>query len=52
MKMLAVASESVIFMFLGLALVTLNYDIQWGFIGFTIILCQLFRVIGKKGWTL
>jgi len=45
MKMLAVASESVIFMFLGLALVTLNYDIQWGFIGFTIILCQLFRVI-------
>ena len=45
MKMLAVASESVIFMFLGLAMVTANFDINWAFIGFSIILCLFFRTI-------
>lgn len=45
MKMLAVASESVIFMFLGLAMVTARIDVNWAFIGFSIILCLFFRAI-------
>ena len=43
MKMLAVISESVIFMFLGLAMVTAKFDINWAFIGWSIILCLVIR---------
>ena len=43
MKMLAVISESVIFMFLGLGMVTADFDINWAFIGWSIILCLVIR---------
>lgn len=43
MKMLAVISESAIFMFLGLAMVTAEFDINWAFIGWSIILCLVIR---------
>ena len=43
MKMLAVISESVIFMFLGLAMVSSTFDINWAFIGWSIILCLVIR---------
>jgi sodium/hydrogen exchanger 2 len=47
-KMLAQSSETVIFMFLGLSTVSREqHHLDWAFVGATIGLCLLHRVIGK-----
>ena len=46
-KMMASASETVIFIFLGIVTVQNNHDWNWGFVGFTILFASLFRALGK-----
>ena len=46
-KMMASASETIIFIFLGIVTVQENHDWNWGFVGFTILFASLFRAIGK-----
>ena len=44
---MASASETVIFIFLGIVTVQNNHDWNWGFVGFTILFASLFRALGK-----
>lgn len=47
MKMLSSSSETIIFMFLGVATVNKHHDWNTLFVALTIIFCSCFRVIGK-----
>jgi sodium/hydrogen exchanger-like protein 3 len=47
MKMLSSSSETVIFMFLGLATVNDGHDWNTWFVLLTITFCSFFRAIGK-----
>jgi len=47
--MLSEASESIIFMYLGVALVRINHVWNWGFIGWACLLCLLARFIVTYG---
>lgn len=47
MKMLSSSSETIIFMFLGVATVNKNHDWNTWFVILTIVFCSLYRVIGK-----
>lgn len=47
LKMLSSSSETIIFMFLGVATVNNNHEWNTWFIVLTIIFCSVFRVIGK-----
>ncbi|XP_050311886.1 sodium/hydrogen exchanger 3 isoform X2 [Anthonomus grandis grandis] len=46
MKMLSSSSETIIFMFLGVATVNKNHDWNTWFVLLTILFCSLYRVIG------
>ena len=46
-KMMASASETIIFIFLGIVTVQQNHDWNWGFVGFTILFASLFRALGE-----
>ncbi|XP_074035148.1 na[+]/H[+] hydrogen exchanger 2 [Leptinotarsa decemlineata] len=46
MKMLSSSSETIIFMFLGVATVNNNYDWNTWFVLLTIIFCSFYRVVG------
>ena len=47
-KMLAISSETIIFMFLGVATIHDKHDWNWNFVLLTILFCTVFRVLGKK----
>ncbi len=47
MKMLSSSSETVIFMFLGVATVNKNHDWNTWFVILTIFFCSVFRAIGE-----
>lgn len=47
MKMLSSSSETIIFMFLGVATVNSNHDWNTWFVFLTIIFCSVYRTIGK-----
>ena len=47
MKMLSGSSETIIFMFLGVATIHDDHEWNWAFICLTILFCTIFRVIGK-----
>lgn len=47
LKMIASSSETIIFMFLGVATVQNEHDFNTWFIILTISFCTIFRVIGK-----
>lgn len=47
MKMLSSSSETIIFMFLGVATVNNNHDWNTWFVLLTIVFCSVFRIIGK-----
>lgn len=46
MKMLSGSSETIIFMFLGVATIHDKHDWNWAFVSCTILFCTVFRVIG------
>ncbi|XP_064639764.1 Na(+)/H(+) exchanger beta-like isoform X2 [Lineus longissimus] len=46
MKMLSSVSETIIFMFLGCSTVIDTHDFQVAFVGFTLIFCFVYRVLG------
>jgi len=46
MKMLSGSSETIIFMFLGVATIHDKHDWNWNFVVLTIFFCTFFRVIG------
>ncbi|KAH9641657.1 hypothetical protein HF086_005103 [Spodoptera exigua] len=46
MKMLSSSSETIIFMFLGVATVNNNHDWNTWFVLLTIVFCSIFRIIG------
>ena len=48
MKMLSGSSETIIFMFLGVATIHDDHEWNWAFICLTILFCTVFRVIGNK----
>lgn len=48
MKMLSSSSETIIFMFLGVATVNNNHDWNTWFVLLTIVFCSVFRIIGKS----
>jgi sodium/hydrogen exchanger-like protein 3 len=48
MKMLSGSSETIIFMFLGVATIHDKHDWNWAFVTLTIAFCTIFRVIGEK----
>ena len=50
-KMLAISSETIIFMFLGVATIHDKHDWNWNFVVLTIVFCTFFRVLGKKKGT-
>merc|ERR1711981_289228 len=45
-KMMASASETIIFIFLGIVTVSTSHDWNWGFVSFTILFASLFRTLG------
>ena len=45
--MLSGSSETIIFMFLGVATIHDDHEWNWAFICLTILFCTIFRVIGK-----
>merc|ERR1712012_18501 len=45
MKMLSGSSETIIFMFLGVATIHDNHDWNWAFVTLTILFCTVFRII-------
>ena len=47
MKMLSGSSETIIFMFLGVATIHDKHDWNWNFVILTILFCTVFRVIGR-----
>lgn len=47
MKMLSSSSETIIFMFLGVATVNNTHNWNTGFIITTLLLCSVYRIIGK-----
>lgn len=47
MKMLSSSSETIIFMFLGVATVNKNHDWNTWFILLTILFCSFYRIAGK-----
>ena len=47
MKMLSGSSETIIFMFLGVATIHDNHDWNWAFVILTITFCTVFRIIGE-----
>lgn len=47
MKMLSSSSETIIFMFLGVATVNKKHDWNTWFVILTIVFCSFYRVIGK-----
>ena len=47
MKMLSSSSETIIFMFLGVATVNDNHDWNTWFVVLTIVFCSVFRALGK-----
>lgn len=47
MKMLSSSSETIIFMFLGLATVNANHEWNTWFVVLTIIFCSVYRALGK-----
>ena len=47
MKMLSGSSETIIFMFLGVATIHDNHDWNWAFVTLTILFCTVFRIISK-----
>ena len=47
-KMVAISSETIIFMFLGVATIHDKHDWNWNFVLLTILFCTVFRVLGKK----
>lgn len=46
LKMLSSSSETIIFMFLGVATVNYNHDFNFAFISLTIFFCVIYRFIG------
>ena len=48
MKMLSGSSETIIFMFLGVATIHDKHDWNWNFVVLTILFCTFFRGLGKK----
>ena len=48
MKMLSGSSETIIFMFLGVATIHDKHDWNWNFVVLTILFCTFFRALGKK----
>lgn len=48
MKMLSSSSETIIFMFLGVATVNNNHDWNTWFVLLTIVFCSVYRIIGKN----
>ena len=51
MKMLSSSSETIIFMFLGVATVNKNHDWNTWFVILTIVFCSVYRIIGKSSRT-
>lgn len=47
MKMLSSSSETIIFMFLGVATVHKGHDWNTWFVVLTILFCSIYRVLGK-----
>lgn len=47
MKMLSGSSETIIFMFLGVATIHDQHEWNWPFVILTIVFCSVFRAIGK-----
>ena len=47
MKMLSGSSETIIFMFLGVATIHDDHEWNWAFISLTILFCTVFRCLGK-----
>ena len=47
MKMLSGSSETIIFMFLGVATIHDDHEWNWEFISLTILFCTVFRAIGN-----
>lgn len=48
MKMLSNASESTIFLFLGMCTINDSHDWNTFFVFFTIVFCLIFRSLGKS----
>ena len=48
MKMLSGSSETIIFMFLGVATIHDKHDWNWNFVVLTILFCTFFRALGKE----
>jgi len=48
MKMLSGSSETVIFMFLGVATIHDDHVWNWAYVCLTILFCTVYRTIGKK----
>ena len=46
-KMMASASETIIFIFLGIVTVSAKHDWNWGFVGFTILFASVYRTLGR-----
>lgn len=46
MKMLSGSSETIIFMFLGVATIHDKHDWNWAFVALTIFFCSIFRALG------
>lgn len=49
-EMLANSAETIIFVFLGVAAVTADHEWNWVFVVVTIVLCTIFRIIGKSSY--
>ena len=47
MKMLSGSSETIIFMFLGVATIHDDHDWNWAFVSLTILFATVFRVLGE-----
>lgn len=51
LKMLSSSSETIIFMFLGVATVNNRHIWNTWFVLLTIVFCSVFRIIGEGFWT-
>ncbi len=47
LKMLSSSSETIIFMFLGVATIHDDHEWNWAFVLLTIAFCTVFRIIGN-----
>jgi len=50
MKMMSGSSETIIFMFLGVATIHDDHDWNWAYVCLTILFCTVYRTIGNENF--